>query len=231
MNWRLNRKTLDELESIDEKWNLLKLVIMEAGNSAIGKVKKKKCDDWFDQEYRDAKIRQKGTWHKENILEYRGVATTISMIQGPQHEYQIWKWDLESDAKSGNETWALTLYDGEALGIFERKILCCILRGIQVNGSWKRSNLELYKIYKTPGTVKFVKLQKLKKAGHLARMNEERCCKKIFLAKPMGNRPWGRLPLRWIDCIEIDLNILKVKNWKTVAKSRYQEKISGEGQG
>ncbi|GFT32594.1 endonuclease-reverse transcriptase [Trichonephila clavipes] len=51
-------------------------------------------------------------------------------------------------------------------------------------------------------------------------MNEDRCCKKIFLAKSMGNRPRGRPPLRWIDCVEKDLNILKVKNWKTVAKSR-----------
>ncbi|GFS78504.1 hypothetical protein TNCV_3147571 [Trichonephila clavipes] len=54
----------------------------------------------------------------------------------------------------------------------------------------------------------------------LARMNEDRCCKKIFLAKPIGNRPRGRLPLRWIGCVDKDLNILKVKNWKTVAKSR-----------
>ncbi|GFU77358.1 hypothetical protein TNCV_3174361 [Trichonephila clavipes] len=56
--------------------------------------------------------------------------------------------------------------------------------------------------------------------GHLARMNEDRCCKKIFLAKSMGNRPRGRPPLRWIDSVEKDLNILKIKNWKTVANSR-----------
>ncbi|PRD30988.1 UNVERIFIED_CONTAM: hypothetical protein NCL1_24747 [Trichonephila clavipes] len=32
---------------------------------------------------------------------------------------------------------------------------------------------------------------RLKCAGHLARMNEYRCWKKIFLAKPAGNRPLG----------------------------------------
>ncbi|GFU04097.1 uncharacterized transposon-derived protein F52C9.6 [Trichonephila clavipes] len=89
---------------------------------------------------------------------------------------------------------------------------------IQANGSW-RSNLELCKIYKQPDIVKFVKLQRLQWAGHLARMNEDRCCKKILLAKPMGNRPRGRLPLRWIDCSVKDLNILKVKNRGKVAKS------------
>ncbi|GFV99475.1 uncharacterized transposon-derived protein F52C9.6 [Trichonephila clavipes] len=84
----------------------------------------------------------------------------------------------------------------------------------------RRSNLELYQIYKQPDIVKFVKLQRLKWAGLLGRLNEDRCCKKIFLAKPMGNRPRGRPPLRWIDCVKKDLNILKFKNWRTVAKSR-----------
>ncbi|GFW72775.1 transposable element Tcb2 transposase [Trichonephila clavipes] len=54
-------------------------------------------------------------------------------------------------------------------------------------------------------------------AGHLARMNEDRCYKKIFLA----NRPrCSRLLLRRIACVEKDLKILKVKNRKTVAESR-----------
>ncbi|GFV12463.1 mariner Mos1 transposase [Trichonephila clavipes] len=61
--------------------------------------------------------------------------------------------------------------------------------GIQVR---RRSNLELYKIYKQPDIVKFVKLQSLKWAGHLARMNEDCYFKKIFLAKPMRNKPRGR---------------------------------------
>ncbi|GFX44520.1 hypothetical protein TNCV_4713461 [Trichonephila clavipes] len=60
-------------------------------------------------------------------------------------------------------------------------------------------------------------MQRLKWAGG---MKEDRCCKKTFLAKSNGNRPWGRPPLRWADCIKKELNILKVKNWKTVAKSR-----------
>ncbi|GFV17131.1 putative endonuclease-reverse transcriptase [Trichonephila clavipes] len=109
-----------------------------------------------------------------------------------------------------DETWPLTLRDEEALGISERKILRCIIVGIQVNGSWKRkSSLKRNKICKQPDIVKFVKLQRLKWTGHLARMNEDRCSKKIFLAKPMGNRSRGRPPLRWIDCIEKDLNIFK----------------------
>ncbi|GFU70208.1 hypothetical protein TNCV_5058001 [Trichonephila clavipes] len=62
-------------------------------------------------------------------------------------------------------------------------------------------------------------------------MNEDRCCKKIFLAKPMGNRPRGRPPLRWIDCVEKDLKILKVKYWQTVAKSGVAWRRPGPTQG
>ncbi|GFU25290.1 putative endonuclease-reverse transcriptase [Trichonephila clavipes] len=96
----------------------------------------------------------------------------------------------------------------------------------------ERSNLELYKIYKQPDILKFVKLERLKWAGHVAIMNEDRCCKKIFLAKRMGNKPRTRSPLRWIDCVEKDLKDLKVKNWgKQLPKvGMLGEKTSEEGQ-
>ncbi|GFU88787.1 hypothetical protein TNCV_4444641 [Trichonephila clavipes] len=48
----------------------------------------------------------------------------------------------------------------------------------------------------------------------------------------MGNGPRGRLPLRWIDCFENNLNVFK--NQKLVnscQKYRCLEKNSGEGQG
>ncbi|GFU55413.1 hypothetical protein TNCV_2550021 [Trichonephila clavipes] len=68
-------------------------------------------------------------------------------------------------------------------------------------------------------------------AGHLGRMNEDRCCKKIFLTKPMGKRPRSRPPFRWVECVERDLKIVKIKNWKTVAKSRYAWRRQGRTQG
>ncbi|GFT18255.1 putative endonuclease-reverse transcriptase [Trichonephila clavipes] len=104
---------------------------------------------------------------------------------------------IRSALTYASETLPLTLRDEEALRIFERKILRCILDRNQVNGSWKRkSNLELYKFYKQPDIVKVFKLQELKWDSHLARMNEDGCCKKIFRAKSMGNRPQGRPPFK-----------------------------------
>ncbi|GFV42930.1 putative endonuclease-reverse transcriptase [Trichonephila clavipes] len=156
-------------------------------------------------------------------LHLKGLLQNFSFLK-LRTKLLLYKSLIRSVLTYASETWPLTLRDEEALGIFERKILRCILSGIQVNGSWRRiSNLELYKIYRQPGIAKFVKLQRLKWAGHLARMNEDRCCKKIFLAKPMGNRPWGRPPLRWTDCVEKDLNILKVKNWKQLPRDAWRK--------
>ncbi|GFT30423.1 single-stranded DNA-binding protein 3 [Trichonephila clavipes] len=72
------------------------------------------------------------------------------------HQYRVIHKDLyksliRSVLTYASETCPLALRDEEALGSFERKILRCILGGIQVNGSWRRkSNLELYKICKQP---------------------------------------------------------------------------------
>ncbi|GFX99171.1 hypothetical protein TNCV_2493521 [Trichonephila clavipes] len=51
-------------------------------------------------------------------------------------------------------------------------------------------------------------------------MNENRCCKKILLAKPMGKRPRGKPPLRWIYCVEKDLKISKHYYLPVVAELR-----------
>ncbi|GFU63456.1 hypothetical protein TNCV_45021 [Trichonephila clavipes] len=58
-------------------------------------------------------------------------------------------------------------------------------------------------------------------------MNEDRCC---YLAKPMGKSSRRSLPLRWIDCADKDVKHLKVKDWKTVAKSRDARRRPGPTQ-
>ncbi|PRD32959.1 UNVERIFIED_CONTAM: hypothetical protein NCL1_18894 [Trichonephila clavipes] len=63
---KLKNIKLDELDSCGEKFSFLKLAIVQAGNPVIGKVKKKKCDDWFDLECRVAtKLKNKA--HKNRI--------------------------------------------------------------------------------------------------------------------------------------------------------------------
>ncbi|GFX60390.1 uncharacterized protein TNCV_4076121 [Trichonephila clavipes] len=64
------------------------------------------------------------------------------------------------------------------------------------------SNLELYRSYKESDIVTFVKIQRIKWAGHVIRMNEDRTTKKVFNAQTMSTRRKGRPNRRWMDGLE-----------------------------
>ncbi|GFV12765.1 uncharacterized protein TNCV_1367351 [Trichonephila clavipes] len=84
------------------------------------------------------------------------------------------------------ETWSKSRADENMMSIYERKILRSIFGGIQEKGTWRRSNLELYRSFKESDIVNFVKKQRIKWAGQVIRMNEDRITKKVFNAQPMG---------------------------------------------
>ena len=120
-----------------------------------------------------------------------------------------------------SETWALTKADENALGRCERRVLRCILGGIMEKDQWRRRyNSELYKIYKEPDIVKYIKINRLKWAGHLQRMNEERIVRKVFTAIPDGKRAKGRPKTRWKDCISQDVRTIGERNWTRLAMDR-----------
>ena len=53
--------------------------------------------------------------------------------------------------------------------------------------------------------VKYVKINRLKWAGHLQRMSEDRIVRKVCTAIPDGKRAKGRPKTRWKDsCIKLD---------------------------
>jgi hypothetical protein len=63
-----------------------------------------------------------------------------------------------------------------------------------------------------PDIVKYIKIKRLVRAGHVIRMdNNNRTVKKIFNAKPVGIRKIGRPKLRWEDDMIQDVKILGVK--------------------
>ncbi|GFV02678.1 uncharacterized protein TNCV_2743511 [Trichonephila clavipes] len=109
----------------------------------------------------------------------------------------------------------------------------CIFGGIQENETWqKRSNLELYRLYKESDIVIFTKIQQIKWAGHVIRMNENHTTKKIFNAQPLGTRRRGRPNLRWIDGLEKDLLLSRTTYWRKLAgrwlleKTKFHHELS-----
>jgi hypothetical protein len=55
-------------------------------------------------------------------------------------------------------------------------------------------------MYRKPSIVTTIKVRRVKWAGHLLRMSNDRTVKKVFLGKPVGRRKAGRPKLRWLDC-------------------------------
>jgi len=108
----------------------------------------------------------------------------------------------------GFETWSLTLREERKLRVFENKVLRRIFgsRRDEVTGEWRRlHNEELNDLYSSPNIVRVIKLRKMRWAGHVARMGEERGAHRVLVGKPEGKRPLGRHRRRWVDSIRMDL--------------------------
>jgi hypothetical protein len=75
-----------------------------------------------------------------------------------------------------------------------------------MTGEWRRlHNEELNDLYCSPNIVQVIKWRRMRWAGHVARMGEERVVYRVLLGKPEGRRPLGRCRRRWVDNIWMDL--------------------------
>jgi len=66
-------------------------------------------------------------------------------------------------------------------------------------------NEELNDLYSSPNIVQVIKWRRMRWAGHVARMGEERWAYSVLVGKPVGRRPLGRPRRRWVDNIRMDL--------------------------
>ena len=55
------------------------------------------------------------------------------------------------------------------------------------------------------GDVRVIKSRRMRWAGHVAHMGEERGVYRVLVGKPEGKRPLGRRRCRWVDNIKMDL--------------------------
>ncbi|XP_038121252.1 uncharacterized protein LOC119770429 [Culex quinquefasciatus] len=138
--------------------------------------------------------------------------------------------DLDTPvALYGHESWTLKEADQRALGVFERRILRTIFGGKQVGDRWRRRmNFELYQDYKHADIVKVIKHDRLKWAGHVARMSDERAAKTIFSSEPgRGRRLRGRPRTRWLCAVDEDARAANiVGDWRRAAQDRASWKSS-----
>jgi hypothetical protein len=125
----------------------------------------------------------------------------------------------------GCETWSLTVREERRLKVFENRVLRRVFgpKRDEVTGEWRKlHNEELNDLYSLPNTVRMVKLRRMRWAGHVARMGEDRGVHRVLVVKPEGKRPLGRPRHRWKDNIKMDLQELGGGggDWMELAQDR-----------
>ena len=76
----------------------------------------------------------------------------------------------------------------------------------EVTGEWRRLyNEDLNDLYCSPNIVRVIKSRRMRWAGHVARMGEEKGVYRVLVGKPEGKRPLGRPRRRWVENIRTDL--------------------------
>jgi hypothetical protein len=95
----------------------------------------------------------------------------------------------------GCETWSVTLSEEHRLRVFENRVLRRIFgpkRG-EVTGEWRKLHSEeLLILYSSPDIIRQIKSRRMRWAGHVTRMGEQRNVYNVFMGKPEGKRPLGR---------------------------------------
>jgi len=139
---------------------------------------------------------------------YHSVQNLLSSMLLPKNlKIKIYKTIILPIVLYGCETWSLTLREERKLWVFENMVLRRIFgpRADEVTEEWRRLyNEVLDDLYSSPNIVWLIKSRRMRWAGHVARMGEERGVYRVLVGKPEGKRPLGRPRRRWVD-IRMDL--------------------------
>jgi hypothetical protein len=117
------------------------------------------------------------------------------------------------------------LREENRLRVFENRFLRRIfgLKRDEVTGEWKKlHNEELHILYTSPDIIRQIKSRRMRWAGHVARMGEERNVYRALMGKLEGKIPLGRPRRRWEDGIRMDLREIGWGNvdWIQLAQDR-----------
>ena len=152
--------------------------------------------------------------------------TLKSSILSRKTKTQIYTTIIRPIVTYGTETLRLTKELERRLEVFENGVLRQIYGPVfdPEMGAWRRRhNEELRNLTGLPPITNIIRSQRLRWAGHLARMPEDRVAKGVLRGRPEGTRPLGRPRMRWLDNVERDvgqLGLEEVEDWWEVAQDR-----------
>jgi hypothetical protein len=102
----------------------------------------------------------------------------------------------------------LTLREERRPGVFENRVLSRIFgpKRNEVTGEWRKLHTEeLNNLYSSPNIVRVITSRRMRWAGHVACMGEERCVYRALVKNPEGRSPLERPRRRWENNIRMDL--------------------------
>ena len=71
--------------------------------------------------------------------------------------------------------------------------------------------------------MRVIKSRRMRWAGHVAHMGEERGVCRVLVGKPKGRRPLGRPRRRWVDNIRMDMDWIGLTQdrdrWRTLVSA------------
>jgi len=117
------------------------------------------------------------------------------------------------------------LREERSLRVFENRVLRKLFgpKRDEATGEWRKlHNEELNDLYSLPSIVQVVKWRRMRWAGHVARMGEDRGVHRVLVGKTEGKRPLGRPRRRWEDNIKMDLQEVGRSrgDWMELAQDR-----------
>jgi hypothetical protein len=92
--------------------------------------------------------------------------------------------------------------------VFKNRVLRRIFgpKRDEVTGEWRKLHSEeLHILYSSPNIIRQIKSRRMRWAGHVARMGEERNVYRVLMGKPEEKTPLGGPRHRWEDGIRMDL--------------------------
>jgi hypothetical protein len=109
------------------------------------------------------------------------------------------------------------------LRVFENRVLRRVFgpKRDEVTGKWRKlHNEEMNDLYSLPNIVRVVKSRRMRWAGHVPHMWEERGVHRVLVGKPEGKMLLGRPRHRWEDNIKMDLQEVGGGDWMELALDR-----------
>jgi hypothetical protein len=145
----------------------------------------------------------------------------MSQFLSIKNKVKLYKTLIRPVLVYGAETWVLSKSDKNILKVFERKILRATFGPTNEKLEWRiKYNYELYTLYKESNTLTYIKINRLRWAGHVIRLEEQNPATRVLVAVVEGRRQRGRPKPRWEDAVKEDARKLGERNWRNTARNR-----------